>query len=220
MFKLALRMFRSDIRTIFQGWFMSIIYLILIFIWIVTPFVAGRTGDSYAMVYIFVYSNAYVLMLLSPRFVRSFHVVPFTIGQIKKLAIYRTIIFVMVAVCCGCVFLAFAELFDWNWNVRFGLWYFVYVEFYLMGTDGRLLAFQGKPKTNIPLAILSGIVMAMSIFVAYGAFDMLPLYVEYLIQTGLFILLVPQMVFVSKRMDFYDYKQVPGFFAERLQYLE
>ncbi len=216
MFKLALRMFRSDMRTMFQGWFMNVITLILILVWVVTPFMADQVNSSY----IFVYCGVYVMMWLSPRFVRSFHVVPFTIGKIKKLAIYRTIIFVMVAVGCGCIFLAFAKLFDWNWSNHFGLWYFVYAEIYLIGMDGRLLAFQGKPKTNIPLAILSVVTIGMSIVVAYGAFDMLPLYVEYLMQVGLFILFIPQLAFVSRRMDFYDYRQVPGFFAERPQYLE
>ncbi len=220
MFKLAFRMFCSDIRTMFQGWFMSITGIVFLLLLVITPFIADQASDSPMMVYMFVYCNAYTLMWLSPRFVRSFHVVPLTIGQIKQLAIFRTIIFVMISIAGGCVFLILAKLFDWNWNIRFGLWYFIYAEFYLIGMNNRLLAFQEKTKTNIPLAIFSTVIIGASIFAVYGVFDMLPLYAEYLIQAGLFILFIPQLVFVSKRMDFYDYRQVPGFFAERLQYLE
>jgi hypothetical protein len=53
-----------------------------------------------------------------------------------------------------------------------------------------------------------------------GAAEDLPLYVQYLIQAGLFILFIPFPVAVFKNMDFHDYRQVRDSVGGRLSFLE
>lgn len=214
MFKLAFRMFRSDIRTIFQGWAMGIVLLLCLFIWGVAPFV-----EDYGNVAYMAYAWMTSLIWVAPRFTKVCHVVPFTIGQMKKLAIYRILLLVLVLIGSGGVVLVVATLCHWKWNPHFGLWYFLYVEVYTILIKDRIAGFYKKGKKNLPLSIYAGIIMVASIFVMLGMFDFLPLYVEYLIQTVLFVLYIPYIIYVFKEMDFYDYKQVTGGFGGRPEFM-
>ena len=86
MFKVALRAFVSDIRTTFQGWAMWIVLGLCAFLIGVLPMVGDVKGNVWASC---VYGMGATVVWLSPRFTRAFHVVPFTVKQIRKLAVYR-----------------------------------------------------------------------------------------------------------------------------------
>lgn len=218
MFKVALRAFVSDIRTTFQGWAMWIVLGLCAFLIGVLPMVGDVKGNVWASC---VYGMGVTVVWLSPRFTRSFHVVPFTIGQIRKLAVYRCIIFIGSAMIVGGIFLALAAVFSWDWNPGFGMWYFSYVEIYFVITKERLAGFLPKKyKTNIWLGIWTGIVAIASIFIMVGIAEALPLYVQYLIQAGLLLLFLPYPITILKNMDFHDYRQVRDSVGARPSFLE
>lgn len=213
MFKLAFRMFCSDMRTSFTlwGWGMKVVFLFCVFIFVVSPLVEGIELGYMA------YALCVGLMWLVPRFTKAYHVVPLTITQIKKLAVLRTLILMFAIAGSGCVAVAVAEVFGWSWNPRFALWYFFYLELYMWFVKKHLRGFYSKDKKNLPLQIMAWIITIASIFVMIGWFDNQPLYVEYLIQSVLLLLYVPYMVHVFKDMDFSDYMQiVEGFGTQQV----
>lgn len=218
MFKVALRMFWSDIRTFFQGWAMWIVLALIAFLVGILPLVGDAESSVWASC---MYGIVSAISLFAPRFTRSFHVVPFTIEQIKKLAVYRCIIFVGAVMLVGGVYLALAVVFSWEWNQGFGMWYLFYVELYFVITKERLLGFREKKyKLNIWLTIWTIAVMLASVFMMLGVAENLPLYVQYLIQVGLFLLYIPYPVAILKNMNFYDYRQVRDGFGARPSFLE
>lgn len=204
MFKLAFRMFCSDVRTSFTlwGWGMKVVLLFCVIIFIVTPLVDGMELGYMG------YALCMGLMWLAPRFTKAYHVVPLTITQIKKLAVCRITVLMLAIIGSGCVAVAVAEIFGLNWNPRFGLWYFFYLELYMWFVKNHLRGFYAQNKKNLPLQIMAGIITIASIFVMIGWLDVLPLYMEYLIQTALLLLYVPYMVHVFKDMTFSDYTQI------------
>lgn len=218
MFKVALRMAWSDIRTTFSGWGMWVFLALMAFLLGALPIIGDSESSWWA-------SCAYAICLavcwFSPRFTRAFHVVPFTIKEIKKLVIYRCVIFVSEVMLFGGVFLALSILFSWDWNPGFGLWYFFFAEFYFVMTKERLAGFHVKKyKVNIWLGIWTAVVMGVSALVMLGIAADLPLYVQYLIQTGIFLLYLPYPMTVFKSMDFYDFRQVKGVYNARPEFLE
>lgn len=206
MFKVALRMAWSDIRTVFQGWGMWVVLALLAFLVGVLPMVGGAEGGAW---YCCAYGVGAAILCLSPRFTRAFHVVPFTIKQIKKLAIYRCIIFVGGVMLMGGLFLALAFIFSWDWDSRFGMWYFFYAELYFTIMKDRLIGFLPKKyKINIWLGIWISIIFGASVLMMIGLAEDLPLYVQYLIHAGLLLLYLPYPIIMFKNMDFHDYCQV------------
>lgn len=218
MFKVALRMAWSDIRTFFQGWGMWVVLALLGFLVGILPMV----GDSDSSVWpACAYGVGASFLWLSPRFTRSFHAVPFTIKQIKKLAIYRCIIFIGAAMLIGGIFLALAQVFSWDWYRGFGMWYIFYIELYLVFIKERLVGFFPKKyKINIWLGIWTAIVMLASVLMMMGIAEALPLYIQYLIQVGLLLLFLPYPITILKNMDFYDYRQVRDSIGARPSFLE
>ena len=218
MFKVALRTFRSDIRAIFQGWAMWVVLALMAFLVGVLPLV----GDSESSVWpACVYGVGASFLWFSPRFTRAFHVVPFTIKQIKKLAVYRCLIFVSAVMLIGGIYLALAFVFSWEWYQGFGMWYIFYVELYLVFVKERLAGFLPKKyKINIWLGIWTAIVMIASGLIMMGIAEALPLYVQYLIQAGLFLLYLPYPVKIFKSMDFHDYCQIRDGVGARPGFLE
>jgi len=218
MFKIALTTFKSDIRTYFQGWAMWVVLALMAFLVGVLPLV----GDSEnSMWYACVYGVGATVLWFSPRFTRSFHVVPFTIEQIKKLAIYRCLIFVGVAMLIGGIYLALALVFSWEWYPGFGMWYFFYAELYFVFIRERMVGFHEKKyKINIWVTIWTVVVMLASGLMMMGIAEALPLYVQYLIQAGLFVLFIPFPIAIFKNMDFHDYRQVRESAGARPSFLE
>lgn len=218
MFKIALRTFWSDIRTYFQGWAMWIVLALMAFLVGILP-VVGDSDSS--VVPACMYGVGAAFIWFSPRFTRSFHVVPFTIGQIKKLAIYRCIIFMGTVMLIGGIYLALAQFFSWDWYPGFGMWYFFYVMLYSFFIKERLAGFLPKKyKINIWLTIWTIVVMVASVFMMLEIAADLPLYVQYLIQAGLFILYLPYPITIFKHMDFHDYCQVRDSIGARPSFLE
>ena len=218
MFKVALRTFRSDIRTYFQGWANWIVLALMACLVGFLPLVGDSEGNAW---YACVYGVGASFLWFSPRFTRAFHVVPFTIKQIKKLAIYRCLIFVGAAMLIGGIYLALALAFSWEWYPGFGMWYFLYVELYLLFMKERLVGFLPKKyKINIWLGIWMIIVMLASGLMMVGLAENLPLYVQYLIQAGLLLLYLPYPIIMFKKMDFYDYCQVRESAGARPSFLE
>lgn len=218
MFKVALRMAWSDIKAYFQGWVMWVILALMAFLVGVLPLIEEPGGSVWTGC---MYGLCASFLLFSPRFTRSFHVVPFTIEQIKKLAVYRCIIFLGVVMLIGGIYLALAVVFSWDWYRGFGMWYFGYAELYFIFMKERLVGFLPKKyKINIGLGIWTTIVGFASVIMMVGAAEALPLYVQYLIQAGLFILFIPFPVAVFKNMDFHDYRQVRDSVGGRLSFLE
>lgn len=218
MFKIALTTFKSDIRTYFQGWAMWVVLALMAFLVGVLPLV----GDSEnSMWYACVYGVGATVLWFSPRFTRSFHVVPFTIEQIKKLAIYRCLIFVGVAMLIGGIYLALALVFSWEWYPGFGMWYFFYAELYFVFIRERMVGFHEKKyKINIWVTIWMVVIMLASGLMMMGIAEALPLYVQYLIQAGLFVLFIPFPIAIFKNMDFHDYRQVRESAGARPSFLE
>lgn len=218
MFKIAFTTFKSDIRTYFQGWAMWVVLALMAFLVGVLPLV----GDSEnSMWYACVYGVGATVLWFSPRFTRSFHVVPFTIEQIKKLAIYRCLIFVGAAMLIGGIYLALALVFSWEWYPGFGMWYFFYAELYFVFIKERMAGFHEKKyKVNIWVTIWTVIVMLASGLMMMGIAEALPLYVQYLIQAGVFVLFIPYPIAVFKNMDFHDYRQVRESAGARPSFLE
>lgn len=219
MFKIALRTFWSDIRTFAQGWGMWILLLLITFLIGVLPMIADDGAHSW------IGGCFYGIMAsffwLAPRFTRAFHVAPFTISQIKKIAVYRCIFFLIVAMIVGGIYLAFAWVFSWDWNPGFGLWYFLYTELYFVFMSERLKSFHSpKHKTNIWLGVWITVIMIASIIAILVLAEDLPLYVQYLIQIGLLLLYLPYPISEFKDMDFYDYRQVRDSFGGRPTFLE
>lgn len=218
MFKVALRTFWSDIRAYFQGWAMWVVLALMAFLIGIMPMV----GDSdSSVVPACVYGGCAAFVWFSPRFTRSFHVVPFTIEQIKKLAVYRCIIFVCAAMLIGGLYLALAVVFSWEWYRGFGMWYFCYVELYFVFMKERLVGFLPKKyKINIWLGIWTVMVGIASAMMMLEIAEALPLYAQYLIQVGLFILYLPYPITIFKNMDFHDYCQVRDSIGARPSFLE
>lgn len=218
MFKVALRTFWSDIRAVFQGWGMWIVLGLCAFLIGVLPMIADAEGSLWVSC---AYSMAAAAVWFSPRFTRAFHVVPFTLKQIKRLTVYRCIIFVGAAMIIGGIFLAFAEAFSLDWNPGFGMWYIFYVELFFVITKERLAGFFPKKyKVNIWLGIWIGLVMIASALLMLGIAEDLPLYVQYLIQIGFFLLFLPYPISIFKNMDFHDYRQVRDSAGARPGFLE
>ncbi len=218
MFKIALTTFKSDIRTYFQGWAGWVVLALMAFLVGLLPLVGDSENNMW---YACVYGVGASFLWFSPRFTRSFHVVPFTIEQIKKLAIYRCLIFVGAAMLIGGIYLVLAQVFSWDWYPGFGMWYFFYVELYFVFIKERMVGFHEKKyKLNIWLTIWTVVVMLASGLMMMGIADALPLYVQYLIQAGLFILFVPFPIAVFKNMDFHDYRQVRDSVGARPSFLE
>ena len=117
MFKVALRMAWSDIKAYFQGWVMWVILALMAFLVGVLPLLEEPGGSVWTGC---MYGLCASFLLFSPRFTRSFHVVPFTIEQIKKLAVYRCIIFLGVVMLIGGIYLALAVVFSWDWYREWG----------------------------------------------------------------------------------------------------
>ena len=218
MFIIALTTFKSDIRTYFQGWAGWVVLALMTFLVGVLPLVgASETNMWYACVY----GVGASFLWFSPRFTRSFHVVPFTIEQIKKLAIYRCLIFVGAAMLIGGIYLALALVFSWEWYPGFGMWYFFYAELYFYFMKERLAVYLPKKyKINIWLGIWTAIVGLAGVLMMVGLAEALPLYIQYLIQAGLFILFIPFPIAVFKNMDFHDYRQVRDSAGARPSFLE
>lgn len=218
MFKIALRTFWSDIRALFQGWAMWVVLALMAFLVGLLPLI----GDPESSVWVgCVYGVGASFLWVSPRFTRSFHVVPFTIEQIKKLAVYRCIIFLGVVMLIGGIYLALAVVFSWDWYRGFGMWYFFYAELYFCFLKERMVGFhEKKHKLNIWVTIWTIVVILASVLMMMGIAEALPLYVQYLIQAGLFILFIPFPVAVFKNMDFHDYRQVRDSVGGRLSFLE
>lgn len=218
MFKIALTTFKSDIRTYFQGWAGWVVLALMAFLVGVLPLVGASENNMW---YACVYGVGASFLWFSPRFTRSFHVVPFTIEQIKKLAIYRCLIFVGVAMLIGGIYLALALVFSWEWYPGFGMWYFFYAELYFFNMKERLAVYLPKKyKINIWLGIWTAIVGLAGVLMMVGLAEALPLYVQYLIQAGLFILFIPFPIAVFKNMDFHDYRQVRESAGARPSFLE
>ena len=218
MFKVALRTFWSDIRTYFQGWAMWIVLALMAFLVGLLPLVGDSENNMW---YACVYGVGATFLWFSPRFTRSFHVVPFTIEQIKKLAVYRCIIFVGAVMLIGGIYLALAVAFSWDWYRGFGMWYFFYVELYFVFIKERMVGFHEKKyKLNIWLTIWTVVVMLASGLMMMGIAEALPLYVQYLIQAGLFILYLPYPITIFKNLDFHDYRQVRDSVGARPSFLE
>ncbi len=218
MFKIALRTFWSDIRAIFQGWGMWVVLALMAFLVGILPMV----GESESSVWpACIYGVTASFFWFSPRFTKSFHAVPFTIGQIKKLTIYRCIIFVGAVMLIGGIYIALAQVFSWEWYRGCGMWYFFYVELYLVFAKERLAGFFSKKyKVSIWLTIWTVIVMLASGLMMIEIAGALPLYVQYLIQAGLFLLYLPYPIVVFKNMDFHDYRQVREGIGARPSFLE
>lgn len=218
MFKIALITFKSDIRTYFQGWAMWIVLALMAFLVGLLPLVGDSENNMW---YACVYGVGASFLWFSPRFTRSFHVVPFTIEQIKKLAIYRCLIFVGAVMLIGGIYLALALVFSWEWYPGFGMWYFFYAELYFYFMKERLAVYLPKKyKINIWLGIWTAIVGLAGVLMMVGLAEALPLYIQYLIQAGLFILFVPFPIAVFKNMDFHDYRQVRESAGARPSFLE
>ena len=215
MFKLAFRMFCSDIRTVFQGWGMVIVFFMFLFIWVVCPFMMDY-GNVLYMAYVWLTSMSW----MAPRFTKVCHLVPLTIGQIKKLALYRLLIYLLVVMGGGAVILVICVLGHWNWNPHFGMWYFLYAEVYFVFVRSRIVGFHKNKETNVRLTIFFIAIIFASTMFLMGVFDFLPLYVEYLIQMGLFLLYVPYIVYVFKGMEFQDYQQVSNGLGWRPEFME
>lgn len=219
MFRLALRTFKADIRAIFQGWGMWILLIIIALLIGVVPMVGDDVEGSYwgGMAYAIGMS----FLWMTPRFTRVFHVVPFHIEQIKKLAIYRCIVLLGATILMGGIFLALAYTFSWNWNPGFGLWYFFYVELYFVFLRERLAGFH-KKKYKLPtwLIIWTMVLMIASGLMMLGIAVKLPVYVQYLIQTGVFLFFLPFPVTLFRNMEFFDYCQVRESIGARPSFLE
>lgn len=218
MFKVALRTFWSDIRAIFQGWAMWVVLALMAFLIGLLPLVGDTESSVWAAC---VYGVGASVLWLSPRFTRAFHVVPFTAEQIKKLAVYRCIVFVGAVMVVGGIYLAFAFVFSWKWYQGFGMWYFFYAELYFVFTKERMAGFHEK-KHKLPtwLTIWTIVVMLASGLMMLGIAEALPLYVQYSIQTGLFLMFIPYPVAIFKNMDFHDYRQVRDGVGTRPSFLE
>ena len=218
MFRIALRTFWSDIRTYLQGWGMWVVLVLFTALIGVLPVVEDADDSLWCSC---LYSVCATLFWFAPRFTRVFHVVPFTIGQIKKLAIYRCIIFIGAVMLVVGIFLALALIFSWDWNPGFGMWYFCYIEFYFVMMKERLAGFhEKKHKVNIWLRIWTVIIMVASFMLTLGIAEDLPLYVQYLIQIGLFLVYLPYPAAILKNMDFHDYCQVKDSIGGRPSFLE
>lgn len=218
MFKVALRMAWSDIRTFFQGWGGWIVLVLLGLLVGISPMVGETEAATW---YLRVYGTGIAIMWLSPRFTRAFHVVPFTIEQIKKLAVYRCIIFIGAVMLIGGIYLALALVFSWEWYSGFGMWYFVYAELYFLFMKERLVGFLPKKyEINIWLGFWTAIVVIAGIFIMLSIAEALPLYAQYLIQAGLFLLYLPYLIIMFINMDFHDYRQVRDSMGARPSFLE
>ena len=218
MFKVALRMAWSDMRTFASGGGMWAMWGLHAFLLGLLPIIGDFESSWWGGC---AYAICVALTWLVPRFTRVCHVVPFTIKEIKKLVIYRCIIFVSGVILLGGFFLALSILFSWDWNPGFGLWYFFFAELYLVMTKERLAGFHEKKyKLNIWLTIWTVVVMLASGLMMLGIVADLPLYVQYLIQTGILLLYLPYPVTVFKSMDFYDYCQVRDSMGARPSFLE
>ena len=77
-----------------------------------------------------------------------------------------------------------------------------------------------KYKLNIWLTIWTVVVMLASGLMMLGIAEALPLYVQYSIQTGLFLMFIPYPVAIFKNMDFHDYRQVRDGVGARPSFLE
>ncbi len=218
MFKLALRMFRSDFRTLLQGWAMVVLGLLCVFVWSALPLFGEELNIA-----CFGYAIMYSISLVKPRFTRAFHVVPFTIKQIKMLVIYRMILFMVLIGIGSTIGIGIAEVCGDAWNPRFGLWIFLYLELLALWWEESLKGFhiQARTKKNIIWMIAEVILILVSSLLTLGVLEgVVPIYAEYLIQMVLFLLYMSYFVYyVYSKMDFYDYRQIANTLTDREEFM-
>lgn len=199
--RLAWYMFKNDLRTIFRGVAAMLIYPLLIFMIFVIPFF--EMEYYYMMYMIFV-----ILSLFRPRFNKIYHVVPMEIEDIKRLYVYRTLIFVGILV-IGTAFVAgLATLLSLPWNVKGGLTVLFYIQIFIGIMHEKFWGFVEKKKKNSGWIAFSVIGTVVSAFVMFGILDLIdmPLVWQYVVQFLLVLTGLPNNIKAAKDMDFHDYE--------------
>lgn len=199
--KLALYMLKNDLKSIFRGVAATILYPILIFMIFIIPFFQI---EYYYMAYmIFV-----ILSLFRPRFNKIYHVVPMEIADIKRLYVYRTILFLLILVMGTGIVAGMAVLFSLPWNVRGGLTILFYAQIFAGILHEKFWGFVDKKKKNSGWIVLSVIGTVVAAFVMFGVLDLIkmPLVWQYVIQCLLVLTGLPNNIKASKDMDFHDYE--------------
>ncbi len=216
MFKLAIRMFRSDMRTMLQNLVIVILFIIFILLILIVPLTID--GSNF---FTFFYLGWLTVTMFGSRFTRVFHVAPFTIGQIKRLILYRVLIVAMLFGTVGLFFVGIGAVRRLDLNPRFGLWYIAYMNMVIStGIDGGLKGFGVGELRTTTWKIIAFIVLVWSGFVAVGLGDKLSLLTEYLIQAGTVVVFFVAYVLVMFRgMDFGDFSQVKDRFTDREEFL-
>ncbi len=207
MFKLAIRMFRSDLRREVKGCVgMTFLCWILIFFLVITPLIPVEAST----VFIFHYGTIVTMVVFFPRIVRWYYVIPFTIEQIRKLVVYRMLVVLLFMVVGSGICIGWAEYFGYPWNPRFGLWYFVYVELGLRRLAEGLKGFYAEQHKNLCWRVFNTILLVVNVNLALGVSEeLLPIWVQYLIMIIVTALSLPYYIYyVFRKMDFYDYCQI------------
>ncbi len=218
MFRLAIRMLRSDLRSLMQGWAMAVVGVLCIFCLVLLPLKADELNVG-----CFAYAIVFSISWFKPRFTRAFHVVPLTIKQIRMLAIYRILLVIGLYLVGSAIGIAVLEACNEAWNIRFGSWGFFYLELMVLCWEESLKGFRARVRTkkNIIWTIAECIFILTSVLLTFGVLkDVLPFYAEYLIQSVLFLLYISYFIYYAfGKMDFYDYRQTVGLANGREEFM-
>ncbi|MBR3683323.1 MAG: hypothetical protein IKL78_00435 [Lachnospiraceae bacterium] len=212
MLKLSMYMFKNDMKCIFRGWWVFLLFPFVIFSLLVSPFMSDL--DNYYLVYM----TIVIISLLRPRFNKLYHVLPLNIEQIKGLFYLRTILLLLCLLLgTGCV-IGVAEFFDLSWNRHGGLGILFYAQIFTCILHERCIGFTDKNRKNGWLTALAITGVIVSAFVMFGILELMhmPLIWQYVVQTLLLLTGVPRIIYMSKNMDFYDYEIPTDLYGNRL----